>query len=438
MLDKNSLGNILKRLREEKRNNSIGKDQWTKVAVARRIGVSRPAYYAWENGESLPDVENLKRLVGVFQPDGTDEAALYRAIGRVPPELDNLPSLTSFFIGRKAYLEALDQCFESGKNLVFLFGPLGCGKTQIALAYAVRHYQKKYRAVFCIDAGNETDLLNSFEVIATQLKLPEEHDTDNKHHPYHRAEAVIHWLETHNYWLLLMDNMRNPDMAFRFLPLVLRGDVLVTMRQSITVGYEGFAAINVEGMEPEEGSLLLLSRARILGSEISLDAVTPEVREAARQVVELLYGMPAALDSAGKYIEIANVTLNDYIDILSTETDASDATAKEHFYIDDNFLREVGLDSLGAPDKAIILSYFTERLIRQIGGRLTDQLTETVRKTMLNLTGEGYNAAARVLLETVNPNYKAVIAEARAELKAEAINIAPLISAESHKDTDVQ
>ena len=168
MAEKNSFGSIFRRLLEEKQKRQIEKGQWTKVAVARRIGVSRPTLDAWLNDESPPDIENLKRLVGVFQPDVIDEAALYRAIGRVPPELDNLPSLTSFFIGRKAYLEALDQCFESGKNLVFLFGPPVCGKTQIALAYAIRHYQKKYRAVFCIDAGNETDLLNSFEVIATR------------------------------------------------------------------------------------------------------------------------------------------------------------------------------------------------------------------------------------------------------------------------------
>src|SRR6266568_286926 len=126
MTEKNSLASILKRLREEKRKKLIERDQWTQDAVARRVGVTRQTYIAWEKGYSLPDIHNL-------------------------PPIQNL-----YFTGRKAYLKQLDQFFHEGKKLIFLYGPIGIGKTKVALRYAqLRYIDYTYSAVFWIDASDE-------------------------------------------------------------------------------------------------------------------------------------------------------------------------------------------------------------------------------------------------------------------------------------------
>src|SRR6266702_8546376 len=137
MTEKNSLTSILKRLREEKRKKLIERDQWTQDAVARRVGVTRQTYIAWEKGYSLPDIDNLREIVRVFRPSEEDELALYRAARQAPPRIHNLPPIQNlYFTGRKAYLKQLDQFFHEGKKLIFLYGPIGIGKTEVALRYA--------------------------------------------------------------------------------------------------------------------------------------------------------------------------------------------------------------------------------------------------------------------------------------------------------------
>jgi hypothetical protein len=74
-------------------------------------------------------------------------------------------------------------------------------KTQIAIAYAYG-YHHDYEAVFWALAEKHEDLISSFIDIATRLRLPERESKEQEV----IIEAVKAWLQTHQKWLLILDN----------------------------------------------------------------------------------------------------------------------------------------------------------------------------------------------------------------------------------------
>jgi hypothetical protein len=73
-----------------------------------------------------------------------------------------------------------------------------------------------------------------------------------------------------------------------------------------------------------EGTLFLLRRAKILGSEAtheqveSLGVSQPTEYVAAQEVVTVLGGLPLALDQAGAYIEAVRCLVSDYRHLLQS------------------------------------------------------------------------------------------------------------------------
>lgn len=227
-----------------------------------------------------------------------------------------------FFTGREEVLKVLHTQLGVDRAVALtqssaLYGLGGVGKTQIALEYAYRH-ALEYSAVFWIGAETEEQMVFGLLQIAEVLHLPGQDDKGQQR----VVAAVQHWLATHGQWLLIVDNVEDLTLLDRFLPSVRSGAILLTTRSS-TLG-TWTRGLDLTPMEPDEGLLLLLRRAKILASDAGGRQVRQFAEEhpipyrAATTLVETLGGLPLALDQAGAYLEATRCGLSAYLDLFHT------------------------------------------------------------------------------------------------------------------------
>ena len=215
-----------------------------------------------------------------------------------------------FFTGREHLLTELYEKFISKERTTFcrvqaICGLGGIGKTQIAVEYAYR-YRELYRYVLWIRATRET-LISDFVHLAHLLLLPEREQQDQNV----IAAAVKRWLTTQDGWLLIFDNVDDIEMIHDILPTEFRGHVLLTTRLH-TLGSLAHH-VEVEQMSTEEGSLLLLRRTKILTLDTVLDQAPAEDVTKAKELVQVLDGLPLALDQVGAYIEETDCSIAAYL-----------------------------------------------------------------------------------------------------------------------------
>ncbi len=132
--------------------------------------------------------------------------------------------------------------------------------------------------------------------------------------------AVQRWLSTHSQWLLIWDNLEDLRVLDRFLPSVRSGAILITTRcQTLGTLARG---IDLMPMEPEEGMLFLLRRAKLLSPEATCEDVRhlaqsrPTEYAVASELVTVLGGLSLAIDQAGAYLEATRCGLPAYLDLF--------------------------------------------------------------------------------------------------------------------------
>jgi tetratricopeptide (TPR) repeat protein len=212
-----------------------------------------------------------------------------------------------FFTGREWLLKELHERFTRDRAAVLTQGQAinglgGIGKTQIAVEYAYRH-RGEYRFVLWASAASQETLLAAYVTMADRLQLPERHAQEQDK----IMAAVMHWLATHEGWLLIVDNADEMDMVWPMLPTGSMGHLLLTTRDQVVGGMQPF---EVRPMDRAEGTLLLLRRAHVLKVGMELEQAD---REAAEQIVVEMDRLPLALDQAGAYIEEVGCSLQDYL-----------------------------------------------------------------------------------------------------------------------------
>jgi len=119
--------------------------------------------------------------------------------------------------------------------------------------------------------------------------------------------------ENNSDWLLIFDNADEPSVLLPFIPAAPQGHCLYTTRAS-TLGNLA-RALPVESFTNEQGALFLLRRAGLLEAVASLDQTSTEDQELALQISRKLGDLPLALDQAGAYIEEAQISLVDYLQL---------------------------------------------------------------------------------------------------------------------------
>ncbi len=178
----------------------------------------------------------------------------------------------------------------------------------MAIEYAYR-YREEYTAILWTSAATRELLIASFVTLAGLLNLAEKDAPDQML----TVEAVKGWFANHSGWLLILDNADDLVMASEFLPVGQTGHILLTTRAQAAGSIAN--SIPVENMNKEEGIHLLLKRARVLLPDTSVDQ---EAQSQARAIVDVLGGLPLAIDQAGAYIEESGCSLAQYLAFYRT------------------------------------------------------------------------------------------------------------------------
>jgi tetratricopeptide (TPR) repeat protein len=291
----------------------------TQQCLAETMGVHRSTIGRWERGTLLPATRGIVlELARQLRLDAQETRQFLEAslTATTPFFLVPYPR-NPFFTGREEILAALHAQLDREPAIALtqssaLHGLGGVGKTQIALEYAYRHVLD-YSAIFWIRAETAEYIISSFLYIAETLQLTGRNDKDQQR----VVAAVQQWLNVHSGWLLIWDNVEDPDLLPRFLPAVRCGATLLTTRNAALSIFA--QEIDLAPMEREEGLLFLLRRAKLLPADAAGEAmqqVASRLQEqytAAAQLVSAMGGLPLALDQVGAYSEETGCSLSDYL-----------------------------------------------------------------------------------------------------------------------------
>jgi hypothetical protein len=243
------------------------------------------------------------------------------ALREAKPDFHNLiwnaPPRNPFFTGRATHLEAIRKALTESASAALtqpqaISGLGGIGKTQTAIEYAYR-YRADYRAVLWSGADSRDALLSGFAAFANLLNLPQKDEQDLSV----VAAAVRRWLESNSAWLVVLDNVEDLALVGQFVPAGAEGHLLITTRLRATGEFA--EPIELKKMEPEEGAVFLLRRAKVIPKDKSLEAAREIDRALARQISAEMDGLPLALDQAGAFIEETPSTLSEYLALYRAE-----------------------------------------------------------------------------------------------------------------------
>lgn len=306
--------NILLRRQREQRH-------WTQTELARMLNTTYLSVCRWENGTTTPSLYYRKRLCEVFDlppeelglapSSSPKEDPPSAATTAAVPVLWNVPYRRNpFFTGREHILMGLHPLLRAGKKAAFvqtqaISGLGGIGKTQTAIEFAYR-YREHYSAVLWARGETRSTLMSDLTAIAYLLDLPEKNEQQQER----IVQATRRWLQTSKNWLLILDNVEDLSLVEEVLPAEYSGHVLLTTRAQSTGTFA--QRVDLEQMEPEEGALFLLRRAKLIAPDAPLEALDAAVE--AQKISQVLDGLPLALDQAGAYIEETGCGLADYLE----------------------------------------------------------------------------------------------------------------------------
>ena len=224
----------------------------------------------------------------------------------------NMPySRNPFFTGREEILMRLRDLLRLNKSAVLthvqaITGLGGIGKTQTAIEYAYRN-RHSYHTVLWFKADSPDILISDFVNAAQQLDLQEKNEQDQSR----IVTAVKRWLETHTSWLLIFDNVEDPEKIGAYLPSTKNGHILLTTRTQLPNSIAQH--IDLDKMELNEAALFLLRRINMISSRDTFTDVPLTELTIAREIAEALDGLPLALDQAAAYIEETACGLAGYL-----------------------------------------------------------------------------------------------------------------------------
>ena len=251
---------------------------------------------------------------GLGQDPGTALRDMYTRVLRHDPALrgtvtaagtgfvPNLPPRGRRFVGRRQQLTELRALLggpdRPGLRSVAIWGPVGVGKTALAVEYAGRHHDD-YDLRWFVNAGSRTSVADGLEALAQRLgvELPPE------------REQYLHLLwaamERFPRRLLVLDGAPRPADVLPFWPTLPHGDIIVT------------------SMNPDWGHYAHLLELPVLTRTETMHILHdgPQSRGDPPEafpgpVQELAYhldGLPLACEQATAYMRQTGMTVTEYV-----------------------------------------------------------------------------------------------------------------------------
>ncbi|KAJ7904907.1 hypothetical protein B0H13DRAFT_1881496 [Mycena leptocephala] len=171
------------------------------------------------------------------------------------------------------------------RHVSVLYGLGGAGKTQTALKFLEQSSGLgRFSSVFFIDASTLGTLKLSFQGLAVVV---------------HAGDTVWHalqWLVAQRTeWLLLFNNADDTGIDLQqFMPGCSHGNILITTRNPALCVHAPDSHYRLSDMEEADAVELLLRS--------SLTEYSPEKKQIAREIVQVLHYFPLAIIQAGAYI----------------------------------------------------------------------------------------------------------------------------------------
>jgi DNA-binding XRE family transcriptional regulator len=198
--------------------------------LANKIGVHRNTIVNWENRTSWSESRGqVLRLADELYLTKEERKAILVAakfsVEKCPVELWLVPyQHDPFFTGRENVLHSLRQLLVPAALTQALSGLGGIGKTHTAVEYAYRFHQY-YEAVLWLQADSWEMLLSECLKLADELGIPDQEEANKT------VEEVRRWLRKPRRWLLILDNVEDPqEILSKLLPTKHQGSVLITTR----------------------------------------------------------------------------------------------------------------------------------------------------------------------------------------------------------------
>ena len=221
----------------------------------------------------------------------------------------NIPRGTGEAVDRAAQLAQLRAHFQAGTDTatagrqVLLHGPLGTGKTQLAIDYA-RRFGGDYQSAWWISGAQPELIGTEFAALARAAGFAV--DDNPEHGLEHGLAGLFRRVGGAGRWLLVFDGFDEPARLAPYLRRLDGGvDVLITSRHRDW----GMLPSAVQSVGPftRPESVALLS-ARLAGQPVpALD-----------RLAAALDDIPVALAQSASFLAGAPIAVDDYVDLLAT------------------------------------------------------------------------------------------------------------------------
>lgn len=177
----------------------------------------------------------------------------------------------------------------------------GVGKTQAAVAY-VQRFQDRYQRVVWLRGESECTFLEDVLRLATLLATEEAGPEDWAG----SIDAVRRRLAQEKDWLVVLDDLRAPQLMQGWVPNGARSHVLLTTSRETCTALGIEHTLELGEFPQEEAVRFLYKRTG------RLDTDSAE-RKAATQLASTLGGFPLALELAGAFIAAEEIGVGEYL-----------------------------------------------------------------------------------------------------------------------------
>ncbi|WP_141577944.1 tetratricopeptide repeat protein [Actinomadura sp. WMMA1423] len=222
------------------------------------------------------------------------------------PALANVPAHAHLFVGRGSELEELDAALSESAEVVVaaVHGLGGVGKSTLAARYGDRH-RDRFSPVWWITADTREAVRAGLAALAVALQpeLKQALPLDAL------AEWALTWLSCHDGWLLVLDNVNDPEHIAPVMARTGTGRVLVTSR--LGEGWHRF------GAQVLRLDVLTSGQAVELLTRIAAHDRPGADLDGAAELATELGCLPLAIEQAAAYLHQHRLSPRAYLELLA-------------------------------------------------------------------------------------------------------------------------